>query len=118
GCRRRNLRQGARGVDRAAPGRRGGQRVSRRSLPHRKRRVRACLRWVALASLSLSCGLVHAQREFRVYDSFEGPAGEAELPPDYNVPGELVVGRLMYPSFRGFGFGRGGWRSGGTSWTV
>jgi hypothetical protein len=40
---------------------------------------------------------------------------EAPLPPDYQVPGELVVGHLMFPDGR-FGFG-GQWRHGGTGWT-
>ena len=31
-----------------------------------------------------------AQREFREYPSFEGEVAEAPLPPDYQVPGELV----------------------------
>jgi Domain of unknown function (DUF4159) len=55
-------------------------------------------------------------REFRVYPSFEGEDAEAPLPPDWKAPGELVIGRLMYPS-RGFGFFGGDWRQGGTSWT-
>ncbi len=56
-----------------------------------------------------------AQREFRVYPSFEGDVAEAPLPPDYQVPGELVVGHLMFPDNS---FGRGGdWRRGGTGWT-
>jgi hypothetical protein len=56
-----------------------------------------------------------AQREFRVYPSFEGDVAEAPLPPDYQVPGELVVGHLMFPDSR---FGSGGqWRYGGTGWT-
>jgi hypothetical protein len=57
-----------------------------------------------------------AQREFRVYPSFEGADAEAPLPPDWNVPGELVIGRLMYPS-AGFGFLSGDWTQGGTGWT-
>jgi hypothetical protein len=56
-----------------------------------------------------------AQREFREYPSFEGEATEAPLPPDYQVPGELVIGRLMYPDGR-FGFGNQ-WKRGGTGWT-
>ena len=43
-------------------------------------------------------------RPFREYPSFEGADAEAPLPADWNVPGELVIGRLMYPSARG---GRG-----------
>ncbi|MEO8306640.1 MAG: DUF4159 domain-containing protein [Pseudomonadota bacterium] len=54
---------------------------------------------------------------FREYPSFEGEDAAAPLPADWNVPGELVIGRLMYPSAgRGF-FGGGNWRQGGTGWT-
>jgi hypothetical protein len=56
-----------------------------------------------------------AQMPFREYPSFEGAAAAAAIPPDWNIPEEFVVGRLMYPSGR-FGFG-GDWRQGGTSWT-
>jgi hypothetical protein len=50
----------------------------------------------------------------------EGRDSEAALPPDYQNPAELILGRLMYPSG---GFGRGGrgggnWLNGGTNWTV
>jgi hypothetical protein len=56
---------------------------------------------------------------FREYPSFEGADAEAPLPADWNVPGELVVGRLMYPSAGGGrGFSRGyDWHQGGTGWT-
>ncbi len=64
------------------------------------------------------CIAAHAQREFRVYESFEGEDAADDLPPDYNVPGELVIGRLMYPSSRFGFFGGGDWRHGGTSWAV
>jgi hypothetical protein len=47
---------------------------------------------------------VAAQRAFREYPSFEGGVAEAPLPPDYLVPGELVIGHLMFPDGR-FGFG-------------
>jgi hypothetical protein len=59
-----------------------------------------------------------AAREFREYPGLEGDA-TAPLPPDYKVPGEFVVGRLMYPSggFGWFGFG-GDWTQGGTAWAV
>jgi len=71
----------------------------------------------ALATVML---IVHepaeAQREFRVYPSFEGWEADAPLPDDYDVPGELVIGRLMYPG-RGRGFFGSDWRYGGTSWT-
>ena len=56
---------------------------------------------------------------FREYPSFEGADAEAPMPRDADVPGELVVGRLMYPSAdggRGF-FGGGNWHYGGTGWT-
>jgi hypothetical protein len=74
------------------------------------------------ATFVLACAALFAAdatpppREFRVYPSFEGEDAEAPLPPDWKVPGELVIGRLMYPS-RGFGFFGGDWRQGGTSWT-
>ncbi len=58
-----------------------------------------------------------AQREFRVFPSFEGASAEAPLPADWDVPGELVIGRLMYPpAGGGFRFG-GNWRQGNASWT-
>jgi hypothetical protein len=71
------------------------------------------------AALMLSASLLalpaEAQREFRVYPSFEGEVAEAPLPPDYQVPGELVIGHLMFPDGR---FGSGDqWRYGGTGWT-
>ena len=53
-----------------------------------------------------------AQRAFREYPSFEGGVAEAPLPPDYLVPGELVVGHLMFPDGR-FGFGNQ-WKHGPT----
>jgi hypothetical protein len=59
---------------------------------------------------------VHAQRPFRNYPAMEGADSEAALPPDYQKPAELVLGRLMYPS-GGRGFG-GSWLQGGTNWTV
>jgi hypothetical protein len=64
----------------------------------------------------LAARAADAPREFRVYPSFEGDDAAAPLPPDWKVPGEFVLGRLMYPS-GGFGFFRGDWRQGGTSWT-
>lgn len=76
---------------------------------------------IVLAAVLLGAhAALYAQREFRVYASFEYEA-DVELPADYDVPGEFVIGRLMYPSDRGFGFGRfggGDWREGGTSWAV
>jgi hypothetical protein len=68
------------------------------------------------AAALLAPDVVQAQREFRVYPSFEGEDADAPLPPDWKVPGELVIGRLMYPG-GSFGFFGGDWRQGGTSWT-
>lgn len=89
-----------------------------------RRRVRTAFTsgtWALLlagvAAALLVPAVAEAQREFREYPSFEGEDAAAPLPPDWNVPGELVIGRLMYPS-RGFGFfGGGDWRQGGTGWT-
>jgi hypothetical protein len=71
-----------------------------------------------VATWLLAIPAAEAQREFRVYESFERDDAEMALPPDYDVPGEFVVGRLMFPS-AGFRFGgMDGWRRGGTSWSV
>jgi hypothetical protein len=62
---------------------------------------------------------LHAEREFRVYRSLE-PEAAVGLPPDYQVPAEFVVARLMYPTsseFAWFGFGTD-WTEGGTAWAV
>jgi Domain of unknown function (DUF4159) len=75
---------------------------------------------VVLAVTSSSMPAEIEPRPFREYPSFEGADAEAPLPADWNVPGELVVGRLMYPSARGGrGFFGGGldWHQGGTGWT-
>src|SRR5215469_182840 len=85
------------------------------------RRVRSsfmlAVRALALASaLMLVARAADAPREFRVYPSFEGEDAAAPLPPDWKVPGEFVLGRLMYPS-RGFGFFGQDWTQGGTGWT-
>jgi hypothetical protein len=74
-------------------------------------------------TLAVFAGAAWAEREFRVYRSFEAHADYTDLPPDWNKPADFVVARLMYPSGGGFGgfggFGRGGdWREGGTSWAV
>ena len=74
----------------------------------------ALLGSVAAAALAY-LGSASAGKPFRVYRGFEGYA-DTELPADYQVPGEFVVGRLMYPSYRGF-FGSN-WEEGGTSWAV
>jgi Domain of unknown function (DUF4159) len=78
-------------------------------------------RRTAAATLALAASLLasgaEAQREFRVFPSFEGADADAPLPADWDVPGELVIGRLMYPAGR-FGFrGGGDWRQGYASWT-
>ncbi|MDT8398413.1 MAG: DUF4159 domain-containing protein [Pseudomonadales bacterium] len=78
---------------------------------------RRCLLGLLLLQAGLSSA-VFAQRDFRVYDSFEYEA-DVVLPQDYDVPGEFVSGRLMYPSGVRMGRrGRGGWLNGGTSWAV
>jgi hypothetical protein len=74
---------------------------------------------IGLAALGAVPGATgdDAPLPFREYPSFEGEDAEAALPTDWNVPGELVIGRLMYPSAgRGF-FGGGVWQQGGTGWT-
>src|SRR4249920_3274943 len=76
---------------------------------------------VLLAAGLLFAAAAWAEREFRVYRSFEEQADDVALPPDWNKPAGFVIARMMYPSaFRGFGrFGRGGdWRQGGTTWAV
>lgn len=81
---------------------------------------RAVLRRAVLAVALLSVQVpLQAEREFRVYQSLELQA-EVELPPDYQVPGEFVVGRLMFPPSRTFGWFRfgGDWTQGGTAWAV
>jgi hypothetical protein len=70
-----------------------------------------------LGASSSSAPLYKDPRPFREYPSFEGEDAAAELPQDWQVPGELVVGRLMYPSARGGFFGGGDWHQGGTGWT-
>ena len=67
---------------------------------------------------TLLAGALYAfQRPFRVYRAAEG-YDDLALPPDYQVPGELILGRLMYPSAgRGRG-GGGSWLEGGTNWTI
>ena len=79
--------------------------------------LRGALLVLALG-LSAFQNMAYAQREFRVYEGFEYDP-DLELPADYQVPGEFVVGRLMYPPMRGFGrWGGGDWLQGGTSWAV
>jgi hypothetical protein len=75
-----------------------------------------------IAGLLLATCAAWAEREFRVYRSFEEHADHTDLPPDWDKPAGFVIARLMYPSgfggfgrFRGFG---GDWRQGGTTWAV
>lgn len=79
-------------------------------------RLSACR--IVLFALLLGClVLIWAQKPFREYTPMEGGDSASNLPADYQVPAELVLGRLMYPSAGG---GRGGdnWLHGGTNWTV
>jgi hypothetical protein len=75
--------------------------------------------WIA-APLGLLAflAMAAAQRPFREYVPMEGRDSEAALPPDYQNPAELVLGRLMYPSGGRGGRGGGNWLNGGTNWTV
>jgi hypothetical protein len=75
-------------------------------------------------AIAMALSIVHsdanAQKAFRVYYGLEGDDAYAELPEDYQEPGEFVVARLMFPS-NGIGPGSwsgGDWRQGGTSWAV
>jgi hypothetical protein len=70
------------------------------------------------AALALAAAAAFAQREFRDYPGAEGAEAGAALPADYQVPGEFVLGRLMYPPARGRGFGGGNWKQGLSSWTI
>ena len=58
----------------------------------------------ALFALLLAVPDAEAQREFRQYEGMEYM--DMRLPPDWETPAEFVTGRLMYPSSRGFGWGR------------
>jgi hypothetical protein len=70
---------------------------------------------VALGGALAAATAANAQRAFRVFPSFEGDVADAPLPPDYEVPGELVIGHLMFPDGR---FRSGNqWKFGGTGWT-
>lgn len=67
--------------------------------------------------LVLAAAAALAQREFRDYPALEGSESGARLPADYQVPGEFVLGRLMYPPAGGR-FGSGNWKQGYSSWTI
>ena len=77
-------------------------------------RALACAASVA-AALLFAHAAAAQPKGFQEFPGFEGADSAAPLPDDWQVPGELVIGRLMYPGGR-FGFG-GDWRRGGTSWT-
>ena len=82
-------------------------------------RLRSCV--LTVAGLLAGLAGLHGQRPFREYIPMEGADSAAGLPPDYQKPAELVLGRLMYPSAgRGGRGGRGGgnWLNGDTNWTV
>jgi uncharacterized protein DUF4159 len=91
------------------------QRVGR-SFERRPARTGGAALSALLLGMALLPGIAVAQKAFREYENFEGHDASDALPPDYQAPAELVLGRLMYPSSRGFGFRRG-WENGG-SWTV
>lgn len=81
------------------------------------RRINELMPWRGPALLVLAVGLfapqvLLAQRDFYELLPFEGYDGASVLPDDHAVPGELVVGRLMYPD------GGRRWLQGGTSWAV
>jgi Domain of unknown function (DUF4159) len=77
-------------------------------------RVLAC---AALTAIGVTIAL--AQMPFREYESLE-PFDVVELPADWQVPGEFVFARLMYPAHPRATFarmrGRTDWEYGGTSW--
>ncbi len=72
---------------------------------------------VVIMSLSALPSGALAQRPWREYTSYEYHRNDGP-PADYQVPGEFVTGRLMYPSNVGMGRGRSNWLQGGTSWAV
>ena len=87
-------------------------------MPRRNRSARRYLLALLVVVGSTLTGLAFAQRAFREYPPLEGAESEGTLPPDYQVPGEFVFGRLMYPGGLG-GFGRGAnWKQGYTAWTI
>jgi len=80
--------------------------------------VGAVMQAVAVALMLLLVHSAAAQpKAWREFEGFEGADSAAALPDDALVPGELVIGRLMYPSARGGFLGGGDWRQGRTGWT-
>jgi hypothetical protein len=67
---------------------------------------------LALLTLTSAWALQKPWREYPGQDNIE-------IPPDYQVPGEWVFARLMYPPHPGMGRYRGGdWKHGRSSWTT
>jgi hypothetical protein len=72
----------------------------------------------ALLAMLLGGAVLAAQMPFREYPDYE--RNPVPLPPDYQVPGEWVFARLMYPPAR-FNYRYGpnrDWLQGDTSWTI
>jgi hypothetical protein len=77
---------------------------------------------LAAIGLTLTLGALQAfQKPFRQYAGVEYRLGEIGLPPDWNVSGEFVFARLMYPNggpmdgyYPRF---QGDWREGLSLWT-
>jgi hypothetical protein len=82
----------------------------------------ALSRVVLAIALLIFSDAITAQMAWREYPGYEGRwSRRPELPADYSIPGEFVVGRLMYPQARSgwaLGTGPGDWRRGGTAWAV
>src|SRR5580692_8195876 len=79
--------------------------------------------WAVAGGLVFVSTLAAFQMPWRVDMSLEG-YDNVPVPTDYQEKTEWVFARLMYPvhpqarfSRRGFGFGGGDWRQGGTSWS-
>jgi hypothetical protein len=70
-----------------------------------------------LALTILVADLCFAQRAFREYPPYEGAESASALPADYQVPGEFVFGRLMYPPVGG-GYRGYDWKAGSSPWTI
>lgn len=69
------------------------------------------MRWLLAACALLGFSALYAfqqPRPFRSYTPMEGAESDAPLPPDFDRPAELVLGRLMYAS-AGRGRGAGSW---------
>src|SRR4051812_6101662 len=75
---------------------------------------------IALGCTTLVCSLYALQRPFREYQGWE--YSDFPLPPDWQVKGEWVFARLMYPTYRypiDWQFRPSmDWTQGGTNWTI